>query len=116
MLASALAITQSPVVTITLPPPLPQPVEAAISAYQDCLLDEIYRQDRGGAAAFSERAVLSTCAGVRRAEFLEVVARLNQAGWSAGASRRRAHQRFAELDESVWTIVGHVRIRRGGKR
>lgn len=116
MLALALAITPGAVVTITLPPPLPQSVEAAFSAYQHCLFEAIDEQDRGGTAAFSEREVLSACASVRRAELVDAVTRLNQAGWSAGASRRRVHRRFAELDESVWTIVGHVRIRRAGKR
>jgi len=118
MLALALASAQSAVATVrvTVPPALPQPVEAAISAYRNCLLDAIDRQDVAGAKTFSEREVLSTCASVRRTEFVNAVARLSGAGWSAGASRRRAHRRFAELDDFVWTIVGHLRVRRAGRR
>jgi hypothetical protein len=116
MLALGLTMAQSAVVAMTVPAPLPQSVEAAISAYQNCLFDAIDEQDRGGTAAFSEREVLSACASVRRAELVNAVAPLSGAGWSAGASRRRIHRRFAELDESVWTIVGHARIRRAGKR
>jgi hypothetical protein len=106
-------IALSAVATVVLPAPLPRSAQAAVSAYQNCLFDAIYEQDR--TAAFSERQVISACAGVRRAEYVRATARLHQAGWSAVSSRRRVHRSFGELDETVWTIVGHLRARRAGR-
>jgi hypothetical protein len=113
MLAFDLTIALSAAATVVLPAPLPQSAQAAVSAYQNCLFDAIDEQDR--MAAFSERQVISACASVRRAKSVQAMARLSQAGSSAESSRRRVHQRFAELDESVWTIVGHLRARRASR-
>jgi hypothetical protein len=109
MLAFGLTIALGAVATVVSPVPLPHSAQAAVSAYQNCIFDAIDEQDRR--AVYSERHILSACAGVRRAEYSQAIARLNDAGWAAESSRRRIHQRFAELDESVWTIVGHIRVR-----
>jgi hypothetical protein len=113
MLAFGLTIALGAVATTVLPAALPHSAQATVSAYQNCLFDAIDEQDRR--AVYSERHVLSACAGVRHAKYAQAMARLNDAGWPADSSRRRIHQRFAELDESVWTIVGHVRVRHARK-
>jgi len=115
MLALGLTIALSSVSATAVAQALPQSVEAAFSTYRQCLFGAIDEQYRDRAAAFSEREVISACASVRRAEFVNAVARLNDAGWSAEASRGQVHRKFAELDESVWTIVGHLRARRASR-
>lgn len=118
ILALSLAIVQAATATttITLPSDLPRPVEAAVTAYRDCLWERINGQDDGRRSGFSERRVLSGCAVLRRTKYREALAGLNRSGWSAPASRQRVQRRFAEADESVWTTIGHLRIRRAGKR
>jgi len=114
-LALALTIAQSAIAGVTVSPALPRPVEAAIATYQQCLFEKIDEQTRGRVEALSEREVISRCARVRGAEFDIAVAGLSAAGWSDEASRRRVDRRFAELDESVWTIVDHFRARHAGR-
>lgn len=115
MIALALTIAQSAVTTATVPPALPRPVEAAVSTYQQCLFDKIDEQTSGSVSAFSEREIISRCARVRRTQFDIAVAGLGAAGWSNEASQRRINLRFAELDQSVVTIVGHFRARHSGR-
>lgn len=96
--------------SIMLPAPFPAPVEAAADAYQDCLTGAIDAQDR--TAHYSERRVLSACASVRRARLAEAMTSATGADTPFG---RQIRKRFVELDDSVWTIVGHIRARHAGR-
>lgn len=113
LLAIGMFLAQGATATATrvLPQPLPQPVQAALSAYQDCLFDAINEQYRTG--IYSERRVISVCAGVRRASYAEAMVRVNEA--RQPSIIRRVRERFAELDESVWTVVGHIRARHASR-
>jgi hypothetical protein len=113
MLAFGLTSALSAVATVTLPAPLPRSAQVAVFAYRNCLFDAIDEQDRR--ATYSERHVISACAGVRRVQSVKAVVGLNRAAWSGESSQRRVQRSLAELDESVWTIVGHLRARHAGR-
>jgi hypothetical protein len=85
---------------------VPPALEAGLSTYQSCLYAEIDKQYDAG-SSFSEKRVLARCSGVRREELRKAEAALAQTTGHAGAESK-----FAEMDQSVWTIVGHLRAKR----
>ena|ERR1044072_379501 len=108
-LVLAAALSQTATATATAVVPAASGQDLFYATYQNCLSDAIDRQYENRARAFSERAVLSSCATVRRTELGKAVAGIRP------GSRAPVYRRFAELDNSVWTVVGHLRARRSGK-
>ena len=88
---------------------VPPALKAGLSTYRSCLFAEIDKQ-YSGASPFSERKVLANCSAVRREELRKAEAALGKTAGQAETQRK-----FAEMDEEVWTIVGHLRAKRTGR-
>ena len=93
--------------------PLPAWLAPPSQIYQACLYNAIDRQYETG--RFSEKAVLSRCAAVRRSQVKAAELALSKATGTEDG-RAMIDREFARLDESVWTIVGHIRARRSNQR
>ena len=86
----------------------PSWLERVTLPYQQCLFRAIDRQY--AARRFSEQGVLSQCATIRRARIRE--AKIARAKIQRAKRRDELIDReFDRLDDTVWTIVGHVRAR-----
>jgi hypothetical protein len=90
----------------------PTSLVAASKKYESCIFTAIDWQRETG--HFSEKMVLSECASVRATQMKAAESAAARAG---GAKNTRAliGREFSRLDVSVWTIVGHLRERRGNK-
>jgi hypothetical protein len=107
LLALALAPPATATVVIAAEPPR---VARAFAAYQDCLYRVIDRQYAAGATTYSEPKVLADCVTVRRIEAANALAASKALH---RPSSNTVLKKFAALDESVWTIVGHLRAKSG---
>jgi hypothetical protein len=81
---------------------------AASKSYEICIFKAIDQQYETG--RFSETNILSDCAAVRRTQ---VKAAESAAARTADTKVGKAliSHEFARLDQSVWTIIGHLRER-----
>ena len=87
-------------------------LETASKIYETCIFKAIDGQYETG--RFSEKNVLSNCAKVRRVQVR--VAQLAAAKAADKNGEAMVDREFARLDQMIWTIVGHLRERRGNKR
>jgi len=93
----------------------PAALKASLSTYQSCLFGGIDRQYEDKASRFSEQKVLAHCANVHRKERRSAEAALAQAMSPAERRSNLIERKFAEMDASVWNIVGHLRAKRMGR-
>jgi len=95
--------------TTTISETFPAWLAQASEQYEACLFNAIDQQYETG--RFSEKVVLLRCANVRHRQ-IEVAELASTRATSAKNSQEMISREFARLDESVWTIVGHIREQR----